>query len=455
MNLQFSLWLEADESKMIYSDIEHQKSKEEYEKANPVTSFIRRNVSRQAVDHLTNKGHYLPRWVVDRVLEIEKEDYPEYMQILNQHIEDGSIDKDKISLEDLKDANAQYGDEGCQGDFVFFIGADWFIIACNEPDSLEILDLASKGSKMNIISSLQLERFLDRFKTKANGEPKLFKADARDKTSWQLITRLDRLGEIKILHHDEWHWGAEKMHEIEFIFLPKKKFGEWHNFNYKWLESAEAKKKSIFVLIGPPSVGKSTWIEKTFAGKDPYIINRDSIVEQIAESMGMTYDEMFVAPQSDESIGQENPKYGIVTKSPAFMTWQPLSYSKILKANSIINDKLKEKISGAINSDKDIIVDMTNMTINARKQALRAIEGKEEDYNKIAVVFNFSGAEEIIKKMSKKRSEEIKAKGGSKTIPENVLDRMMSSFQEVSPSEHFDEIINVDNRELFRKLIDN
>ncbi len=227
--MQFSLWLEANETS-TYSDIDHQKSKEEYEKSNPITGFIRRNISRHAVDHLANRGHYIPRWVVDRVLELEKSDYPEFMRVINQHIEDEGVDKDKITIEDLKDANSAYGDEDrCHGDFVFFVGTDWFIIGCNSPDTMEIYDLAGRNSKLGLMAVGQLERFLERFKKKADGSPKVFKADARDSTSWQLIMQLERLGDIKILDHDEWHWGPERMHEIEFIFVPREKFGEWFN----------------------------------------------------------------------------------------------------------------------------------------------------------------------------------------------------------------------------------
>ena len=218
-----------------------------------------------------------------------------------------------------------------------------------------------------------------------------------------------------------------------------------------FLESLE--KKKLFVLVGPPAIGKSTWIKKTFEEK-PYIISRDDIVDHIAGSMGMTYDDMFASPKAEETLGTENDKYGIVVKSPAFMTWQPLSYSKILEANEKINNLLKERMRNATKSESDIVVDMTNMTANARKQALKILEGNEHEYEKIAVVFDFKGAEDIVKRMSRKRSDEIKAVGGSKTIPDNVLDRMMSSFQDISPEENFDKVVSVDNRSMLKSIID-
>jgi len=46
------------------------------------------------------------------------------------------------------------------------------------------------------------------------------------------------------------------------------------------------KTKKIFVLIGPPSVGKSTWINNFFSDVSPFIINRDDIAESVASQYG-------------------------------------------------------------------------------------------------------------------------------------------------------------------------
>lgn len=76
--------------------------------------------------------------------------------------------------------------------------------------------------------------------------------------------------------------------------------------------------KKIFVLVGPPSVGKSTWVANMFR-EPPYIIDRDSIVEQVAESRGWTYDDMFVTPPVDAKIGEFDEKYGYVREAPPWM----------------------------------------------------------------------------------------------------------------------------------------
>ena len=43
------------------------------------------------------------------------------------------------------------------------------------------------------------------------------------------------------------------------------------------------KKRKIVVLVGPPSVGKSTWTENNFP--NAYVINRDDIVEKVASEL--------------------------------------------------------------------------------------------------------------------------------------------------------------------------
>lgn len=221
----------------------------------------------------------------------------------------------------------------------------------------------------------------------------------------------------------------------------------WRQF----LKESQEGQRTIFVLVGPPSVGKSTWISNTF-DEYPYIISRDDIVDDVANKYGWTYDDMFLAPPKDAQEGDSDQKYGEVVKSPSYMTWQPLSFSKVLQANNEIFSKFNERVAGAVPSGQDIVVDMTNMNAGARKEALKAIEGSEDNYKKVAVVFEFEGAEDFIKKVAEKRAEAAKRMGKSKTIPPAAFDRMFSSFANVSEDEGFDEIVSVDNREMIKQL---
>ncbi len=212
--------------------------------------------------------------------------------------------------------------------------------------------------------------------------------------------------------------------------------------------------KKIYVLVGPPSVGKSTWVKQTFKDVEPYIINRDDLAEKVAEQYGWTYDDMFITPPDGSVEGDTSDKYGVVVKAPSYMNWPgapKVVYDRVVEANGKVQKLFNERVAGAKGQD-NIVVDMTNMNSGSRKSALKAIEGSESDYQKVAVVFNFKGAEDIIKSVAQKRAEEAKKIGKSKTISAEVMDRMFKNYQEVSPEEGFDEIINQDNTEELKKL---
>jgi hypothetical protein len=213
-------------------------------------------------------------------------------------------------------------------------------------------------------------------------------------------------------------------------------------------------KKKIYVLVGPPSAGKSTWISETFGDTKPYIINRDVLADKVAEGYRWSYDDMFAAPPKDAEEGDKDEKYGTVVKSPSWMTWQPLSFDKVLQANGEVQKLFSDRVASASGSGKDIVVDMTNMTAGARKGALKVIEGNEQDYEKIAVVFNFRGSEDLIMKVAEKRAEIAKRMGKSKTIPPDTMRKMFSAYQEVSPDEGFDQVIPVDKTADIKKFLD-
>ena len=214
-------------------------------------------------------------------------------------------------------------------------------------------------------------------------------------------------------------------------------------------EKADSRPK-LFVLVGPPSVGKSTWITETFKDKNPYVVNRDDIVDEVASANGWTYDDMFVTPPPDAQVGDVDEKYGVVEEAPSWMTWAKSVFSKVSAANNDIQSKFNQKVSGAGSSNTDVVVDMTNMNAGARAGAIKMIG--DADYEKIAVVFEFDGAQDIIKQVSEKRAEAAKRMGKSKTIPPAAFDRMFAAFGHPTKAEGFDQIVSVDNRKVLEKL---
>jgi len=191
----------------------------------------------------------------------------------------------------------------------------------------------------------------------------------------------------------------------------------------------------LFFLIGPPAVGKSTWIQNNadIIG-DAAVVNRDEMVEQVASSTSIgTYDEMYVKAPSDivppgmpskeemmdpasepavdaylESLDtaamrfNANPenrsmvkKYGMLLpfdKNSLHMVIVkfgvptrfiiPFEYAKIKAANDAVAAMFDLTRKEAATSGRSIVFDMVNMTIqernNHRKYLVAAIEGIEE-----------------------------------------------------------------------------
>lgn len=209
-----------------------------------------------------------------------------------------------------------------------------------------------------------------------------------------------------------------------------------------------ANEKKLFILVGPPSVGKSTWTQQN--APDAFIISRDDIVNEVAAELGLTYDDMFNNPDKSLPIGHQDTKYGTVIARPDYLPkFLPEKvWDKITKGNGYIHKKFMQSIEDAKTSGKDIVVDMTNMNKNSRSNMLNNFKDIS-GYKRYVVNFNFEGddVKKSIKEIAKKRAKEIQEQGGSKTIPEDVLDKMFSSYQKPSLEEGFDEIIDIDDRQ--------
>lgn len=222
-----------------------------------------------------------------------------------------------------------------------------------------------------------------------------------------------------------YNWMSEKIQEV----IQQDEFGSENTSG----------KRELVVLVGPPAVGKSTYIARKFNPDEVIVINRDSIVDDIATENGLTYDEMFINPSADSNLGDEHPKYGKVILAPEWMKWTRFVYEKIFNANNDVNRRLEEKFRRSVETNKNIVVDMTNMNTSSRMNSLKYVE--DRDFFKRAVVFQMSDSDmpELLNRM-RRRAQQIKDAGGSKTIGEDVISRMIASFQKVSPEEGFDKV---------------
>lgn len=154
-------------------------------------------------------------------------------------------------------------------------------------------------------------------------------------------------------------------------------------------------KPTIYVLIGPPCSGKSTWINKFLKNnkQDYSIISSDNHIERLAISDGLTYSEAW-----PKFIGQATAA-------------------------------AKQDLEGAKRDNKNIIVDQTNMSKKKRKSLLQGLD----HYHKIAVIFDCD-----TKTLIARNEERFKRTG--KNIPENVIKDFLNKFDPVTKDEGFAEI---------------
>ena len=214
--------------------------------------------------------------------------------------------------------------------------------------------------------------------------------------------------------------------------------------------------RTIYVLIGPPAIGKSTYIKNTF--KNAVVVSRDDIVNNVASGLGLTYDDLYVYPTPADELGELVPgkeKFGPVIQNDddRMKQYYPTTFEKVSKTNKLVANVLRSTINSAIKSGKDIVIDMVNMSKLDRKINLGDIN-RHPEFKKIAVVFNFKDpdAADIIGKLADKRNQEIKKQGGSKTISPEVIKRIITSFEEPSSDEGYNKIIHVNTLDKLRDV---
>lgn len=152
----------------------------------------------------------------------------------------------------------------------------------------------------------------------------------------------------------------------------------------------------LYVLVGLPGSGKSTWI-KNNCDSSFVIISTDNELEALAESEGSTYNEAF------------NKHYELAAT------------------------KAKARFAKALKDNANIVWDQTNLSISKRRKVLSQVPRR---YNKICVVFTLS-REELNARLDKRHKET------GKFIPQSVVDDMEKIFSFPTENEGFDKIIEV------------
>ena len=151
---------------------------------------------------------------------------------------------------------------------------------------------------------------------------------------------------------------------------------------------------TLYVLVGVPGAGKSTWVKNQFWTKYCAYVSSDYYVEKFAQKLNRTYSEVF------EDV--------------------------IPRAIRLMN----RAVIRAKDSNQDIIWDQTSVTIKTRARKLRMLN----DYRTIAVVFDTPPLEELYYRLKQREG---------KHIPQRVIHQMLEHWQDPTLEEGFSEIWHI------------
>ena len=149
----------------------------------------------------------------------------------------------------------------------------------------------------------------------------------------------------------------------------------------------------VYVLVGVPGSGKSTWIASQNWALGLTVVSTDNFVEDYAKKQGKTYSEVF-----DE--------------------YMPTAV-----------DLMSKVVVHAREHGHDIIWDQTSTTVKSRARKFRMLP----EYYAIAVVFRTPPRDELDRRLQSRY-------GSGKIIPQAVVDNMIDNWQEPTLEEGFQEI---------------
>lgn len=149
----------------------------------------------------------------------------------------------------------------------------------------------------------------------------------------------------------------------------------------------------LYVLVGVPGSGKSTWVANQ-QWKNTVFISTDKFIDEYAQSVGKTYSDVF-----DEYM-----------------------------PNAI--KMMTAEVIEARRTGKDIVWDQTSTSRGARARKLNMLKG----YEAIAVVFKTPEQKELIRRLGNRPG---------KNIPDHVMKQMINNFTMPTRDEGFNKIIVV------------
>lgn len=147
----------------------------------------------------------------------------------------------------------------------------------------------------------------------------------------------------------------------------------------------------VYVLVGVPGSGKSTWIANQLWAKDCVIVSTDDFVERFARRMGKTYSEVF---------------------------------DTVMKRCVRL---MMRRVNKARREGRDIIWDQTSVSVVSRIRKFSALP----DYEHIAVVFDTPEWKELKRRLDSREG---------KHIPRKIVKSMIHNFEMPTEEEGYKEI---------------
>lgn len=151
---------------------------------------------------------------------------------------------------------------------------------------------------------------------------------------------------------------------------------------------------TIYILIGPPGAGKSTW--RAAFSEPAVVISSDDKIDEYAKQHGLTYSE----------------------------AWSKVDMKEI-------DRQWKAEFAGAVERRENIVVDRTNMSRKSRSRFLNL----PSEYRTVAVDFKIS--RDVLDARLEKRAQET-----GKHISKVIVDSMLRNY-EAPTREEFDQVITV------------
>jgi len=147
----------------------------------------------------------------------------------------------------------------------------------------------------------------------------------------------------------------------------------------------------VYVLVGVPGSGKSTWIAQQEWARDCVVVSTDRWIEMFARELGRTYSEVF-----------------------------DLFMPAAVRAMSA-------QVALAQQQGRDIVWDQTSVSVVSRAKKFASLP----DYEHVAVVFATPEPAELTRRLAQRPG---------KVIPESVVQHMINTFELPTESEGYREI---------------